>query len=126
VGGGKELNVLREHLDIRIEAKKGFNVATRDNLYVVLNTTLSPDLIYEGLARELVSKIQQLRKSAGFDVADRIRVAVQSDDDVVESISRFGDYVASEVLAVDLRCEATTGESVVLNGHNAVVGISRV
>ena len=66
-----------------------------------MNTVLSKELINEGLARETVSKIQQIRKNNGFDVADRVRVLYESDDKYTEDINEFVEFVKEETLALE-------------------------
>ena len=71
---GNNYDVNKDMVDIRISSKEGFNVGSENNNFVILNTTLTEDLILEGLARECVSKVQQLRKSSDFNIVDRINL----------------------------------------------------
>lgn len=88
-------------VDIRVESKEGFNSTYEGNNFIVLNTSLTQELINEGLARETVSKIQQIRKNNGFDVADRVVVYYEADDKYNEDINEFVEFVKDETLAVD-------------------------
>ena len=88
-------------VDIRVESKEGFNASYEGNNFIILNTVLSKELINEGLARETVSKIQQIRKNNGFDVADRVRVLYESDDKYTEDINEFVEFVKEETLALE-------------------------
>ena len=90
-------------IDIRIDSKEGFNVGMLNNEFVILNTTLTDELINEGIARETVSKIQQLRKSQDFDIVDRIIVEYNSDDEYENSIKDFIEFISSETLAVEFK-----------------------
>ena len=68
---------------------------------IALETSLTPELEAEGLARELVSKLQNLRKESGFEVTDRISVAYSADEAVCAMLESHKDYIASEVLALN-------------------------
>jgi len=71
---GEETEILKEYVDVKVSAKEGFDVTMENNLFVILDTTLTDELLDEGFAREVISKIQQMRKSADFDVLDEIRI----------------------------------------------------
>ncbi len=85
------------------QARDGLVVAADGPLSVALDCTLSPALLTEGMAREIVNRVQALRRDADLHVTDRIRLSWQSDDaGVAEAFEQFGDYIAGEVLAVEL------------------------
>src|SRR5574344_319015 len=94
----KTYEIKRNLVDIRINAKEGFNVCMENNNFVILNTTLTQDLKDEGLAREFISKIQQLRKNANFEVDDRIEITLQTDLETEKSLMKFKDYIMHETL----------------------------
>ncbi len=100
--------------------------------FAAVDPTITPELRAEGLARELVSRIQRLRKDAGFAVSDRIQVQVVGNAEVEDVVRSFGDYIAREVLAVELRPGAAiTGtpdatQSLDLDGRVADVALTRV
>lgn len=71
---GKDYILEKEMLDIRVNSKEGYNTGVLNNLFIILNTTLDEDLINEGIARELISKVQQLRKAKNFSITDRIYI----------------------------------------------------
>ena len=89
-------------VDIRIDAKEGFNVAIDNNNFIILNTTLDDMLLKEGFAREVVSKVQNLRKEKNFDVSDRINLYYSSNDYFKEVLKDFEDYIKNETLSVSL------------------------
>jgi isoleucyl-tRNA synthetase len=97
----EEFTVNNSMVDIRVESKEGFNSTYSGNNFIVLNTTLTKELINEGLARETVSKIQQIRKNNGFDVADRVKVYYESDDAYTEDLTDFVEFVKDETLALE-------------------------
>ena len=79
---GETMMVTTDMVDIKISAREGFAVAMENNVFTILDTTLTPDLIDEGLARELVSKVQQLRKQMDFEMMDHIRIHLSADEEV--------------------------------------------
>lgn len=79
--------------------KTGYDVASEEGIVVALDTELTPALEQEGLSRELIRALQDLRKEAGYDVSDRITVSVQATGTVAEAVKAFQDLIAKEVLA---------------------------
>jgi hypothetical protein len=76
------VEITKELVDTRISAKEGFTVAMENNVFTILETTITPELTMEGLARELVSKVQQMRKQKDFEMMDHIAISVKADDEV--------------------------------------------
>ena len=72
------------------------------NNFIILNTELSLELIQEGLARETVSKVQNLRKTKEFDITDRINLYYNGDNEFVDALNNYMDYIKAETLAVDV------------------------
>ncbi|MBO4359710.1 MAG: isoleucine--tRNA ligase [Eubacteriaceae bacterium] len=118
---GEVLTLTRDMLDVRISAKEGFDVQMQDNLFIILNTELTKELVNEGYAREIISKVQQLRKASGYEVADRIRLTISSDGTVLEAVEAFRDYICRETLTQELTVADNSGEKVSLNGHDAFI-----
>jgi isoleucyl-tRNA synthetase len=75
-----------------------------------VDPTLTPELKQEGLAREVVNRVQKLRKDSGLEVADRIRLGVLGPSELVVAVERFRDFVAGETLAVEIVADSLTGE----------------
>ena len=73
-----------------------------NNEFVILNTNLTSELLNEGLARETVSKVQQLRKSSGFDIADRINIYYSSNEEYTNRIKEFISFIKDETLCINL------------------------
>ena len=88
-----------EDYEILTEDIPGWQVATDNGITVALDITLSPELEAEGMARELVNRIQNIRKNRDFNVTDRIRVALQQHPAVVPAVQQFGNYICQETLA---------------------------
>ncbi|MDB8789462.1 isoleucine--tRNA ligase [Romboutsia sp. 1001216sp1] len=115
---GENFEFNKDHVLINISAKEGFNVTMENNLFVILDTTLTTQLIEEGYAREFISKIQQIRKSNNFDVLDNIVIEFNSDDEIAKAVENYDEYIKSETLAVEInRVEDETLESHNLNDH---------
>ncbi len=121
---GGRLDITPDMVDVRIESKEGFNVGMENNKFIILNTELTRDLILEGLAREFVSKVQNMRKTSGFEIADRIKLYYQGDDEVLEALDSFKDYVKDETLATTYEVK-DGGEVVDINGHEVKVSIEK-
>ena len=121
---GESVTINKELVDVRISAKEGFNVAMENNNFIILNTELTKELINEGIARELVSKVQTLRKDTGLDITDRINLLYSGDETIDEVMNTFADYIKSEVLALDIVKKETT-ETFDLNGHNVTLGVEK-
>ena len=124
--GDKEYDIGFNMVDIRTDSKEGFDVATDSNNFIILNTELTDELIKEGIAREMVSKVQNLRKTKDFDIADRITLYYNGDDEVTEAITMFSDFVKNETLSVDIIVKFNLTEEVDLNGHQTYIDIEKV
>ncbi len=96
---GKEFSIDPENVEIVGSEIKGWVVETDGNVTVAIDTQLSDNLIAEGLAREFVNRIQNMRKEAGFDVVDKINVRFTGTQTFSKAIQSFSDYVATETLA---------------------------
>ena len=121
---GEAFDVTKELVDIRISAKEGFAVAMENNVFTILDTTLNQDLIDEGLARELVSKVQQLRKQKDFEMMDTIDIVVRADEEVMTAIEKHKEYIMKETLAVSLEAGQADDEYD-LNGHKTGIVVEK-
>ncbi len=99
---GETLEIQPEEVEVRAQAKAGFAVASEGAYLAALVTDLTPDLVKEGLAREFVRRVQDLRKTADLEIADRIRVYYQATPALAEAVQRFKEYITSETLTVEL------------------------
>ena len=121
---GEEVEVTSDMIDIRIESKPGFNVGMENNNFIILNTELTDELVLEGHAREIVSKVQNMRKDQGFDIADRIKLYYSGDEELLKAFNTFADYIKDETLSVEY-LENKTDNEVDINGHTATISIDR-
>ena len=99
---GDLLEILPEEVEVRIQAKAGYAVASEGAYVAALVTDLTPELIEEGLAREFVRRLQDLRKTADLDIADRIRVVYSASDLLSRAVLTFNTYIMTETLTVAL------------------------
>ncbi len=100
--GDDKITVLLGEADISAEDIPGWSVASKNSLTVALDITISEDLQQEGDARELVNRIQNIRKDSNFNVTDRISVQLVNSPELKNSINRFKDYICGEILADSL------------------------
>jgi len=91
-----------EEVEVRLEEREGMATQGDRELLVALDTQLTPELIAEGWAREMVHRIQSARKEADLDYADRIRVRYRADPELTAALERHGDWIAEQTLAVEL------------------------
>ena len=99
---GQIVDLLPEELEVRTEAKEGYAVAEEAGYLAAINTTLDEDLIRDGLARELVRRIQTMRKEAGFRIEDRIITYYQTGPALWEVLDNLGQYIKGETLSIEL------------------------
>jgi len=101
----EEFEIYADEVEVRMDAKEGFAVASEGALLAALVTELDQDLIYEGLAREFVRRVQEARKQADFEIDDRIIVYHSCSESLGNAIKKFAEYVKEETLAVELKSE---------------------
>jgi isoleucyl-tRNA synthetase len=99
---GIDYDLLSDEVEVRAIAKEGFAVAEDGPYAAALVTELTPELVHEGLAREFVRRVQDLRKQAGLDVADRIKLYVSATPGLNQAIATHQDYITSETLTREL------------------------
>ena len=128
--GGEVVELTSEEVQVRLLAKEGFAAAQGSNCVVVLATELTPELIAEGRARELVRAIQDRRKELNCDYVARIVVGIVSDyAEALEAATVHADYVKGETLAVELKFESISGVEPVelkLDGQNVAIYVDVV
>jgi isoleucyl-tRNA synthetase len=104
---GKSVVLDEEDIEIRLKAKDGWVAAQGNDCVVVISTELSPELLAEGVARDIVRLIQERRKELGLQFTDRIQVGIQTDSAFVrDAIVNWTEYIKTEVLSVQLGCES--------------------
>nr|MBQ6241233.1 isoleucine--tRNA ligase [Lachnospiraceae bacterium] len=121
------VDLTEDDLLIAVSQKEGFTSNQDGECTVVLDTSLTPELIEEGFVREIVSKVQTMRKEAGFEVVDRIRLS-HAGNEVIEGIfARKGDAIAAEVLAEELLSGEVCGYTKEwnINGETVTLGVEK-
>mgnify|MGYP003293285287 FL=1 len=96
---GNDIMIEKGDVEILSEDIPGWLVANNGSITIALDVTITPELQKEGIAREFVNRIQNIRKSSGFEITDKICVKIENSENVKGAIESFGDYVASQVLA---------------------------
>ena len=120
------IKITEDLIDIKINAKEGFNVATENNNFIILNTTLTKELLNEGLAREFVSKIQQLRKTENFDVEDRINIYIDANKDLINQLMTNMEYIKSETLCLNFKEDKKASTKLTINEYEILVTLERL
>ncbi|AXY77132.1 isoleucine--tRNA ligase [Paraflavitalea soli] len=114
-------------VEIASEDIPGWMVANKDSLTVALDVTVTPELINEGNARELVNRIQKIRKDNGYELTDRIAVQVTDNQDLKQSIAQFNTYICAEILAdtLELVSELPNGTEIEVNDISLKVFVTK-
>ncbi len=106
---GIDVELTLEDALISTQDIPGWAVTSQDDLTVALDMTITDELLQEGLAREIVNRVQNLRKTGGFEVTDRIELLIEMNDKIKDAIEKFGDYICTETLATITKVEALEG-----------------
>ena len=122
----KEYEVTPNYVIKTINSKDGYKAVMLNYKTVIINTALDKDLINEGIAREIVSKVQNLRKTSGFDIADRIDMIYNASKEVVDAINEFKEYIMDEVLALTLEESDMAETEFKINDYDMKVSIKQV
>jgi isoleucyl-tRNA synthetase len=125
--GDESLEILPDEVEVRAEARSGLEVASEGAYLAALKTDLTPDLVREGLAREFVRRVQDLRKQADFDIADRIFISVSATENLAQAIEEHRDYIMGETLTLEMKSGVPTSEAATgdfeFDGEQAKVGL---
>ncbi len=124
---GQTSEILPDEVEVIMEAHGGLTVASEGAYLAALNTEITPELRQEGLARDFVRWVQNARKEADLDLADRIRLTYQAPEEIAAAVEAFRDYIMGEVLAVEMTAAAPpegafTAEAA---GGKVVLGIQK-
>ena len=126
---GEEVELTPEEVLVREEPREGLAVASERGVTVAVDVVLTPDLVAAGLAREVVRRVQNLRKEAGFNLDDRIVTTYRTEGELAEAIEAWRDFVTAETLSVELRAGppeegAAVGEDRVAD-HSLTLGVRK-
>lgn len=123
---GEKVQINSDYVLTSISSKEGFNVVMENNLFVILDTHLTEDLLNEGYAREFVSKVQQMRKSNGYEILDNITIKYNGSDKIKAAINEYEEFIKSETLATKIYfTEETMSETQDLNGEETGIELSK-
>ena len=106
---GFDVELTLEDALISTQDIPGWAVTSQDDLTVALDMTITDELMQEGLAREIVNRVQNLRKTGGFEVTDRIELLIEMNDKIQAAVDKFGDYICTETLATITKVDALEG-----------------
>ena len=123
---GEEFTIEPGMVDIRVESKEGFDATYKDNNFIVLNTTLTSELVNEGLARETISKIQQIRKNNGFEITDRVKVFYEGSKEYTNAISEFITNIMDETLAVEFNEASDLTDGYDINEYKVKIRVDKI
>ena len=126
IEGVDNAEVLLEDVEIISEDIPGWLVGNDGNLTVALDITLTDELRNEGMARELVNRIQNIRKKSGLEITDRITVDIQPNDAATKAVNAFGDYIARQVLANEVRLADNDGQEVEFDDFKLNIKITKL
>ncbi|MBR4618505.1 MAG: isoleucine--tRNA ligase [Bacilli bacterium] len=122
----KNVILNKDNTILSTNVKEGYTASSSDKVVVVLDTTLTNELILEGLAREMVRTIQSLRKEADFIITDHIKVYYQGDTEIDNMLTSYKDYVQNETLSNEIIKQDVNSEEYDLNGHNVKIVVEKV
>lgn len=126
---GQNVELTSQDVTFSENAADGFVMATGENVTVILKTELTDELVREGLAREMVNKVQNLRKQRDFNVVDRIKILYSGGNEIESAVSLFRDYIKNETLAVEIKKTDNPGDSfqrINLNGRETLIDLERI
>ena len=122
---GENIKITKDMVILFVSPKEGYNSSYLNNKVIVINTELTKDLLLEGLAREFNSKIQNMRKESGFEIADRIKIYYESIPEIEEMLSKYSDYIKDETLCLEL-IKDDSGEEVKVGDLTLRIKLERV
>mgnify|MGYP004578455065 FL=1 len=119
-----DIDLVAEDVDIITEDMPGWLVANNGILTIALDIELTDALVEEGIARELVNRIQNLRKTSGLEITDRITIEIECRDEIAAAVEHCREYIASQVLATSLTLVDKVAEPQVLDMDGYTVNIN--
>ena len=122
---GQDEKVTQEMIEMRITSKEGFSSSSMNNQIIILNTTVTDELKQEGYAREIISKVQNLRKEKDFQITDRIIIEYSGDDEINEVFNNFSDMISKETLANSIKLCDNTNQDLEINDKKIYLNVEK-
>lgn len=122
----EQVEITPEMVEVRVSSKEGFNASHEGSNFIVLNTTLTEDLLNEGIVREFISKVQNLRKTKDFEITDRIHIYYKEQAEFEKAIENFVELIKKETLALSVEKKDNEGEVYNLNGLDVQFDVERI
>ena len=123
--GDNTYKITKDLVEVRINSKDGYNVVVDNNRVIILNTELTEELVNEGLAREMISKVQQLRKNNDYNIEDRIKTYYSSNDEFDKAINSNKEFIMKETLSLELIREDNIDNKLDINGYEVGIRLER-
>ncbi|KAA3631124.1 MAG: isoleucine--tRNA ligase, partial [Calditrichaeota bacterium] len=126
---GDSVTLVSEDVEIIKNENEGYAVESENSISVALDTNLTNELINEGFAREIVNKVQNMRKTSGFEVTDRITISICSSDKLVSAAEKFNKFIQDETLADKLNISGAKPVNSTewdINGEKAEISVTKV
>ena len=121
---GDDYTITPDLVEVRVDVKENYNAARVYDTYIILDTNITKELQEEGIAREMISKIQNIRKTQDFNVTDRIVVNYNTDEVLVkEAINTFKDLIQRETLCDELNLSNYKENSYDINGYDVYIKV---
>lgn len=122
---GEEISLTEGDLLVFVKNKEGFVAQSDFGVTVILETALTPQLLAEGYEREIISKVQNMRKESGFEVTDHIVLSIKGDDEIADVVKTYGKEISAVTLA-DCIDDKAEGEPCDINGKNVVISVKKI
>jgi isoleucyl-tRNA synthetase len=123
---GQSIPLTSEDVQVERAVHEGLIAANQGLITIALDTHLDEQLLLEGVAREIVNKVNTMRREANLAVTDRIKLQIQTTERVISSFQQFKDYICQEILAVDVQFGPCTGTEWDINGEPTVIAIRKM
>ena len=123
---GEDFEIPEEFVEVTIHSKEGFDVTMEKNLFIILDTTLTEDLLTEGYAREFISKVQTMRRNNDYDVLDNINIYYNGSEVIQQAVKEYEDYIKTETLAKEIILVEEALEEEDLNGESTGLKLERL
>ena len=124
---GEEIILTQEDIEISVAQSEGYNCQTDNEISIALSTTLTPELIEEGFVREIISKVQTMRRDSNFEVTDRIKIFVSDNEKLADIIKKNSAEIKSITLADEIIFEKVSEAKVWdINGEKISLGVEKI